>query len=78
MLHTIYQDFRTCGFRQEYGLYSPYVRICKILDPMGWPFLPKEYYLNKIVKDLLDTIKASGFVVSDKTIFYVLLTISQR
>ena len=36
MLHTKYQVYRPCGFKQEDFFYvSPYISLCKECDPRG-------------------------------------------
>ena len=53
MLHTKYQDYRPCGFRQEDFFMFPYISLCKKCDPGAGHFWPQGYNLNKLGRDPL-------------------------
>ena len=46
MLHTKYQDSRTCGFRTRRFFMFP----LKHVTPGVGPFLPQGHYLNKLIR----------------------------
>ena len=52
MLYTKYQGFMHSGYRLEYTLSCPYLRICKTHDPVpgAWAFCSHGHYLNNLRK----------------------------
>ena len=47
MLHTIYQGYRPCGFRQEDILRFPYISLCKTCDTQGGAILAPGAYFEQ-------------------------------